>query len=265
MTVPPPEPRPTGLRCDDADQRDYAFRFDWGAEGLAMLAPACDVIVIVDVFRFTSAVSAAVQRGSAVLPYRWCDDTAAAHAAEHDAVLAGRREDGPLSLSPADLLRFDLPPRIVLPSPNGSALAFAARSAGCSFVLAGSMRNVTATARRALALAHGGSIGVIAAGERWPDPSAPLRPCVEDLLGAGAVLAALDPAGSVSAPGCSPEAAAARAAFGDARPQLKRALAGSASGRELTRTGLADDVAVAAVLDATPVAAQLDGVAFVGV
>jgi 2-phosphosulfolactate phosphatase len=253
------------LLPDDAAQLGHAYRFEWGAEGLAALVPTCEVIVVVDVLRFTSAVSAAVQRGVAVLPYRWRDAGAAAFAADHDAVLAGAREAGRPSLSPTDLLCFDLPARVVLPSPNGSTLSFAAREAGCPFVLAGCLRNASATAHRARTLAHGGAIGVVAAGERWPDPSAPLRPCVEDLLGAGAVLAALDPAGSVSDPGCSPEAAAARAAFVDARPLLERAIAGCASGRELARVGSGDDLATAAALDVSDVAAQLDGDAFVGV
>jgi 2-phosphosulfolactate phosphatase len=63
------------------------------------------------------------------------------------------------------------------------------------------------------------------------------------------VLAALDPAASVSAPGCSPEAQAARAAFVAARPRLAEVLADTASGRELRRRGRHDDVAMAAQLD----------------
>ena len=54
-----------------ADRRDvppeqdgFAYRFDWGPDGLAALAPAAAVVVIVDVLRFTSAVSAAVEAGA---------------------------------------------------------------------------------------------------------------------------------------------------------------------------------------------------------
>ena len=65
------------LIAEDAAQHGFAFRFGWGAEGLAALAPDCDVIVIVDVLRFTSAVSVAVAGGSIVFPYRWSDDSAA--------------------------------------------------------------------------------------------------------------------------------------------------------------------------------------------
>lgn len=245
------------LIADDADQRGFAFRFGWGAEGLTALAPACDVIVIVDVLRFTSAVSVAVAGGSIVFPYRWRDERAAGYAAERGALLAGRREDGPVSLSPTDLMSLPAGSRIVLPSPNGSTLSFQAHQLGTPFVLAGSLRNAGATARRARSLANGGPVGLIASGERWPGSSAPLRPSIEDLLGAGAVLAALDPSGAVGGPGCSPEADAARAAFISARPRLAEALAGCSSGRELARIGFADDVAAAAELDAADVAAQL--------
>ncbi|MFN8023641.1 MAG: 2-phosphosulfolactate phosphatase [Acidimicrobiales bacterium] len=245
-------------------QDGFAYRFDWGPNGLRTLAPLADVVVIVDVLRFTSAVSAAIESGCTVFPYRWADDGAAAYAAERDAVLAGRRELGELSLSPTGLLALDAPVRLVLPSPNGSALSFAARDHGARHVLAGCLRNATATARAARRLAGPtGVIAVIAAGERWHGATGPLRPAVEDLLGAGAVLAALDPAAAISAPCCSPEAAAARAAFVAARPRLHDVVAASASGRELAGRGWDDDVAAAAALDVTDVVARLVDDAFV--
>lgn len=249
---------------DATAQHGFAYRFDWGLDGLDALAPHCDVIVVVDVLRFTSAVSAAIEAGAVVLPFRWCDDRARSHAEQHGAVLAGRREDGGPSLSPTDLLHLAAGARLVLPSPNGSTIASTAAERGVPFVLAGSLRNASATARRARALAHDGAIGVVAAGERWGD-GGPLRPALEDLVGAGAILAALDPSGSASEPRCSPEAAAARAAFVAARVDLVGVLAGCASGRELAALGCGDDVATAATLDATRLAAQLIDGGFVGV
>jgi 2-phosphosulfolactate phosphatase len=249
-----------GLTCADADQHGFAYRFDWGREGLEALAGSCDVVVIVDTLRFTTAVSTAVDRGGIVFPYPWGDDAAVEYATERRAQLAGRREDGSISLSPTDLLRLDPGTRIVLPSPNGSNLSFRARD-GRAHVLAGSLRNAGATARHAREL--GDTIAVIASGERWPDDS--LRPCVDDLLGAGAVLAALDPSAAIGDPGCSPEAAAARAAFIAARPMLTETIADCASGRELARIGFGDDAATAAELDVSDVAAQLSNDAFVAV
>lgn len=86
---------------------------------------------------------------------------------------------------------------VELPSPNGSNLCFLAAETG-AHVLAACLRNASAVARRAQEL--GQTIGVIPGGERWgldilnagPREFGPLRPCVEDYLGAGAVLAALE-------------------------------------------------------------------------
>jgi len=91
-----------------------------------------------------------------------------------------------------------------------------------------------------LLLAH--SITVIASGERWPDGS--LRPSLEDLLGAGAILA-----GMTGKP--SPEARAAIAAFRDAARDLSEVLSQCASGRELIQRGGQADVGYAAQLNAS--------------
>ena len=99
-----------------------------------------------------------------------------------------------------------------------------------------------------------GAIGLVAAGERWPDGT--LRPAVEDLLGAGAIVAELMRCAPVSGDECygtyrhsraSPEAMAAADAFAAARRRgLADALFGSSSGRELTARGFAADVELAA-------------------
>lgn len=257
-------PEAWGARAPEFCTQDgEAYRFDWGAEGLAALAPHCEVVVIVDVLRFTTAVCCALESGAVVLPYRWADDGAPAYALANDAALAGRREEGsPFSLSPTDLLTAPSGTRLVLPSPNGSTLAFMAREMGARHVLAGALRNATAVARAARRLAGDGPIGVVAAGERWHHSDGPLRPAVEDMLGAGAVLAALDPSAAISPPRCSTEAAAARAAFVAARPRLYDTLVDSASGRELVARGWEDDVATAAALDVSHVVPRLAGAEF---
>jgi 2-phosphosulfolactate phosphatase len=238
-------------------QHGERYRFDWGAEGLASLAPHCAVVIIVDVLRFTTAVCCALESGAVVLPYRWNDDGAQAYSVANDALLAGRREEGAMSLSPTDLLTVSSGTRLVLPSPNGSTLAFMARELGATHVLAGCIRNASATAMAAAQLAQGEPIGLVAAGERWPLDGAPLRPAVEDMLGAGAVLAALDPSAAVSHPRCSPEAAAARAAFIAARPRVYEAVSNSASGRELVARGWEDDVATSAAHDVSAMVCRL--------
>jgi len=249
---------------DAFGQGAHDVRFDWGPEGLAAVAPGARTVVIVDVLRFTTAVSVAMGRRATVLPYVWAaGDAAAAHARRHGAELAGRRENGGWSLSPTDLLALPDGTRLVLPSPNGSALAFGAvDEAPDALVLAGCLRNARAVG--GLAAARPGPVAVVAAGERWHGDLGPVRPAVEDLVGAGAVLHHVV-AGRTTGVTVSPEARAATAAFADARTDLGAWLAATASGRELAARGWADDVATAAVLDAEAVVPVLDGAAFTAV
>jgi 2-phosphosulfolactate phosphatase len=108
---------------------------------------------------------------------------------------------------------------------------------------------VADAARRA-----GGRVNVIPAGERWADGS--LRPCLEDWLGAGAVISHL--------PGSrSPEADAASAVFERCRATLADAVRSCSTGRELEARGQANDLALASDLDASACAPRFDGVAFV--
>ena len=98
---------------------------------------------------------------------------------------------------------------------------------------------------------------MVAAGERWPDGS--LRPAVEDLWGAGAVLAAL---GDLGVTGLSPEAEQAAAAFTAAAPALGDDCGPAPAAASSTRSGFGDDVRVAGELDAGDVVPVLEGEAF---
>jgi 2-phosphosulfolactate phosphatase len=214
---------------------------DWGRAGVQLLAGEADLVIVVDVLSFSTAVSVAVERGAAVIPYRFRDASAAAYAHGIGATLATADRSGPgPTLSPASLAALRQGERLVLPSPNGATCVSLAAEAGAS-VVAGCLRNANAVAR--FATSRGGTTVVIAAGELWPDGG--LQPAVEDLIGAGAVLAGMD------ADTMSPEAKAAAAAFRAARDDLLGALTGSASGRELVERGFSDDVAIAARLDVT--------------
>jgi 2-phosphosulfolactate phosphatase len=95
---------------------------------------------------------------------------------------------------------------------------------------------------------------VVAAGERWPDGT--LRPAVEDLWGAGAVLAAL------GLEGASPEARLAASAYDAVRGDLASALRDCASGRELVAGGFARDVEIAGSTDVSAVVPVLNTDAF---
>ncbi|MEV6329476.1 2-phosphosulfolactate phosphatase [Streptomyces sp. NPDC051909] len=231
--------------------------FGWGPVEARALASSAMYVVVVDVLSFTTAVGVAVERGAVVHPYRRRDETAAAYAREQDAVLAvGRRAatpEHPWSLSPAALRAAPVPERLVLPSPNGSTIAAGAADSGAT-VVAASLRNATAVARRLGARPRAG-VAVIASGERWPDGS--LRPALEDLLGAGAVLAALREVRRDAV--LTPEATAA-ATLWTATEDPVAALHGCASGRELYEYGYPEDVEVAAEIDAsTAVPVLVDG------
>ncbi|CAI9402240.1 2-phosphosulfolactate phosphatase [Nocardioides sp. T2.26MG-1] len=236
-------------------QSAYRVRMEWGATGAAAMAEGADVAVVVDVLSFTTTLSVAVERGMTVYPFRWKDERAAAYAAERDAVLAtGRSARGGVSLSPVSVRAAAGVERLVLPSPNGSSIAFGLAEAGVR-VVGASLRNASAVARW---LPDGATVAVVAAGERWPDGT--LRPAVEDLWGAGAVIAAL---AGLGASGLSPEARVAEQAFRAVEPRLAEELPDCASGRELVEMGFAGDVEVAAGLDASDVVPLLVGEAFV--
>lgn len=199
------------------DQSRYQVRLEWGDDGLARLATS-DVVVVVDVLRFSSTVTTRVAAGGAV-PL-----DAAAHAV----------------------------------SLNGAATCRAAAALDpAPIVLLGCLRNASAVAeaiadeqRRRGART---SIALIAGGELVPaDAGAAARTArrfaVEDLLGAGAIVDALGVRGIDHT---SPEAAAAGEAFRGLRAATRHLLAASGSGQELAERGAHDEVHAAAELDAS--------------
>ncbi|MFH5878863.1 2-phosphosulfolactate phosphatase [Arthrobacter sp. NA-172] len=242
------------------------MRFEWGLDGARSVASGADLAIVVDVLSFTTCVSVAVDRGATVFPYPWKDATAEDFAAHHAAQLAVPRGAGGLSLSPSSLRTARSLSRVVLPSPNGSALAYElAREV--PLIAAVSLRNAAATADWVAAeLSSDAVVAVIAAGERWPGGS--LRPAVEDQIGAGAFIAGLAAAGrggftpEDGMEGFAPEAQAAMAVFNAAEPHLHEVLRGCSSGRELIGAGYADDVEIAAELDAGSAVALLRDGAF---
>ena len=240
-------------------QTGHRVRFDWGPTGADAISAGADVAVVVDVLSFTTTLAVAVERGITVLPFAWRDERAAAYAGERGATLAvGRLEARQLggsavSLSPADLSTATGVERLVLPSPNGSSIC-ATLAGGGSTVVGACLRNRTAVARH---LRHAGTVAIVAAGERWPDGS--LRPCAEDLWGAGAVLAALVDLGVDD---LSPEARVAETAFRAVEPDLPAALRTCAGGLELEAIGFGADVEVAARTDVTEVVPLLGGDGF---
>ena len=226
------------------DQQEYAVRCEWGPVGVAELAPHSDVVIIVDVLSFSTCVDVAVANGAWVYPYRWRDGSAQGYADSLGAILAAaRRTLSGYTLSPASLGAIPAGTRLVLPSPNGSTLTLAT---GAVPTLAGCLRNAAAVAQVAARL--GRRILVVPAGERWPAGS--LRPALEDLIGAGAIIAHL--------PGArSPEAEWAATTFAHFQPALLGTLQRCSSGKELIGQGFAADVVLAADLDCSRAAPLL--------
>jgi 2-phosphosulfolactate phosphatase len=196
------------------------------------------------VLSFTTSVEVAVSRGIRVHPFPW-GEQAADYAARVGAVAAVGRtavsQHHPWSLSPAALVSAPTVADLVLPSPNGSAISAAASATGLP-VVAACVRNAAAVGAWLMTQGYGTRqlpIGVVAAGERWPDGT--LRPAIEDQLGAAAVIDAL----ANVAGGLSVEAALALAAYAGL-PDVPAAIRGCVSGRELIERGFAADVEIAA-------------------
>lgn len=217
---------------------------EWGPVGARTLAERSDVVVVIDVLSFSTALTIAVERGARVWPHTG-GESARQLARDIDAVLAGNRSSHEgLTLSPESLLDVDADTRLVLPSPNGSSIAFAAIN-GWVPVVAGCLRNASAVARY---LDGFDRVALVPAGERWGDGS--LRPAYEDLVGAGAIVDRL----SGRDPGVrlTPEAEVAALAFRSLRP-----LEMCPSGAELVERGFAEDVRLASEVDVSSVVPAL--------
>jgi 2-phosphosulfolactate phosphatase len=125
--------------------------------------------------------------------------------------------------------------------------------------VAGCLRNAAAVGRWMRDQGYGkpdAPVGVVAAGEQWPDGT--LRPCVEDLLGAAAVVDALLTSETL----LSVEAAVALAAYGGV-PDVAAAVLGAVSGQELLSRGFGADVALAVERNCSVVVPLLSAGAYV--
>ncbi|MFA4133023.1 MULTISPECIES: 2-phosphosulfolactate phosphatase [unclassified Brevibacillus] len=215
-------------------QLDYTARFDWGYEGVEQVGAASDMIVIIDVLSFSTCVDIVTGRGGIVYPYQVKDESTVAFAKQKAALLAGKRGE-PISLSPACLKTVPMRSRIVLPSPNGSTCTVLAKKTGAK-VIAACLRNAPSVAR--YIQQQNGTVTVIACGERWGNGA--LRPAIEDMIAAGALLHELE------GHRLSPEAEIAVAAFRATQDHLPAYLKTCASGQELISMGYPEDVELAA-------------------
>lgn len=233
-------------------QKEFDVCLEWGLPAVEYLADSADCAIIVDVMSFSTCVSLANDRRALVYPYTWKDSSAKEYGDRLGALTASadRRftEDG-FSLSPQSVSRISSGEKLVLPSPNGSAISFRARDSAIA-VFSGCFRNITATAN---ACRHFKRILVIPCGEHWPDGR--FRPAVEDYVAAGGIIAAL-------ARSPSPEAAAALASWDQSRAQHFKPLFACSSAQELIARGFAADVDLCLEVNGSVHANQLRGNAY---
>jgi 2-phosphosulfolactate phosphatase len=226
------------------DQAEFDIRCEWGEQGINQLAPGSDAVIIVDLLSFSTSVDIAVSNGAWVYPYRGQRELAQAYADSLGALLAdfNRQTQSGFSLAPSSLLQIPAGTRLVLPSPNGSTLTLAT---GNIPTFAACLRNFKAVAA---VTQMGKRISVIPAGERWRDGS--LRPALEDLLGAGALIDLL--------PGKrSPEAETAVAVYHHYAGTLLDTLQHCSSGKELIGRGFGEDVELATQANSSDAVPQL--------
>ncbi|NMP29284.1 hypothetical protein GW590_20760 [Rahnella sp. SAP-1] len=235
----------------DFAQHTYDVRLEWGMAAVEHLAQDVDCIVVIDVISFATCVSIAVDRGAMLLPYPWKDHSAKEYAQQKGATVAHaerRVDDAEFSLSPQSLLTLPADYRLVLPSPNGSAITFKAKETAATIFCA-SLRNLQATAAVCQKFSR---ILLVPCGERWPDGS--LRPALEDLTAAGGIAAGL------RGKQLSPEAQAAAVLY--QHSDLSR-LKDCGSARELIGRGFARDVDLCLQQNVSSLACILKNDAFI--
>ncbi len=229
---------------DVFSQRGYAYRLEWGWRGAKAAAARGDIVIVVDVLRFSTAAAAAAARCGIIYP---CVDLSEARiVAERTGAELGRHhrsDEARYSLSPASYADLSAGTKIALPSPNGATCCRIASSG--SAVLVGGLVNATAVRAAAVRLRSDldAEVTLLACGERWSDddPDGPLRVAAEDYLGAGAILTGLE--------GLSPEASICAAAFESAQPRIDALIWECGSGLELRAKGSGEDVRFASCLD----------------
>jgi 2-phosphosulfolactate phosphatase len=206
-----------------------------------MLSENCECVVLVDVFSFSTSVAVAVARGAAVWPHSGHERAEGLARAIGATLVRGRNMREGRTMSPASLLAVEDGERLIMPSDNGSVISHAALMSGLT-VVAGSLRNASAVAR--WLTGRFSTIGLVPAGEEWPDGA--MRVCYEDLVGAGAIAAGMADLAGES--GMTPEVLAAAAAF-----RSRASLAEVPSGRDLVARGFVDDVRLAEEVNADDV------------
>lgn len=227
----------------------------WGQRGASEAAERRDILVIVDILRFSTAVVTAEAYGGLIYPClpdeAICTSLAVRVGGELALTIPQLPAKTRFSLSPSSFTTILPGTRIVLPSLNGATCCQYGKQA--AILLVGALVNASAVAQ---AIAHlletqPYNVTLVACGERWHVPTAEgaLRFALEDYLGAGAILAALPFPQTMEAQVCC-------ATFQAIHNQLELALWECESGKELRMKGWGEDVRFSAqhdIFDCVPV------------
>lgn len=251
------------MESDWFGQGGYDVRLEWGRFGARKAVERGDILVVVDVLSFSSAVVTATAHDITIYP---CGTQSEAEtmALRVEGEVAVHRRDVPSkgthSLSPLSFLNGKPGAKVAVASPNGATCSRFGRDVSC--LILGAFLNAQAVAeaieQEMLRITR--PITVLACGERWKEPNedGELRFALEDYLGAGAIISSLPTKYKRS-----PEAHTAEVAFMAIEANLKEVIARCGSGVELIDKGFAGDVEHSAKLNSYEVVPVLiDGERF---
>ena len=223
-------------------------KLDWDVEGLQFALEENDIVVIVDVLRFSSTITIAIANGFIIYPMS-DNERGAKFAASIGAGMSGRLGMAKYSLSPQSFLKHSDKDnkKVVLYSQNGAACAELIKENDIAYI--GCLLNAKAVGEQVTAIAkeirH--NVSVIAAGEKrarelggrleYLEDEISFKKvfAVEDYLGCGAIIS------YINLPR-SPEAEVCELAFRASKSKLKELLLESFSGRYLVQTKRKEDV-----------------------
>lgn len=224
------------------NQSPFQCRMDWGIRGVKEASERGDIIIVVDVLSFSSAITNAVHNGVIIYPFpRTGDINEFGKLVEAEVCILERtraRELGLPSLSATSFNEAHKGKRYVVSSINGATCVKEANENNYIFI--GCLLNASAVASvvNQIQKDKNLNITVIASGERWSgskDEPRDLRPSIEDYLGAGAILELID--GTKS-----PEARVCIGAYKNSKSELNELILDCSSGRELLSMGFPEDV-----------------------
>lgn len=224
------------------NQSPYQCKMDWSFRGVKEASLRGDIIVIVDVLSFSSAMINAVHNGAIIYPFpRAGDINEYGNRVGAEVCVLERsraKELGLPSLSATSFNESHKDKKYIISSINGATCVKEANDN--NLILIGSLLNAESVAGviNKIQKEKGTNITVIASGERWSsvnDEPRDLRPSIEDYLGAGSILSLLN--GTKS-----PEADICISAYKNSKKDIVGLIKDCGSGRELINMGFPEDV-----------------------